>query len=62
MASAATAAAEHQNIWIAASDGDLELVRKLLDEGVNVNAKDENGYNPLYVRRPRAEVSTFARN
>jgi len=47
MASAATAAAEHQNIWIAASDGDLELVRKLLDEGVSVNAKDENGYSPL---------------
>lgn len=35
------------NIWMAASDGDLEAVKTFLAEGGDVNAKDENGYTPL---------------
>ena len=36
-----------ENIWVAASDGDLDRVRQLLTRGVAVNARDELGYNPL---------------
>lgn len=36
------------NIWMAASDGDLERVKELLREGVSVNAMDENGYTPIH--------------
>lgn len=39
-----------KNIWIAASDGLEDRVEELLDNGgVNVNAKDEFGYSPLWV-------------
>lgn len=38
------------NIWMAASDGELETVKTFLAGGGDVNAKDENGYTPLYVR------------
>ncbi|KAF9971753.1 hypothetical protein BGZ73_005224 [Actinomortierella ambigua] len=37
-----------QNIWIAASDGDLEAVKKFIAGGSSVNAKDEYGYTPLH--------------
>ncbi|KAG0237893.1 hypothetical protein BGW41_008319, partial [Actinomortierella wolfii] len=37
-----------QNIWIAASDGDLEAVKKFIAGGTSVNAKDEYGYTPLH--------------
>ncbi|KAF9156460.1 hypothetical protein DFQ26_009355 [Actinomortierella ambigua] len=36
------------NIWIAASDGDLEAVKKFIADGNSVNAKDEYGYTPLH--------------
>ena len=39
---------EEANIWVAASDGDLARVRQLLQEGVDVNAQDDNGYSPLH--------------
>jgi ankyrin repeat protein len=35
------------NIWIAASEGDENLVRKLIEAGVSPNAQDEHGYSPL---------------
>jgi ankyrin repeat protein len=38
---------EDMNIWIASSDGNIELVRKYL-ETLSVNSKDENGYTPLH--------------
>jgi ankyrin repeat protein len=38
---------EHMNIWIASSDGNIDLVRKYL-ETMSVNSKDENGYTPLH--------------
>jgi ankyrin repeat protein len=41
---------EPDNIWVAASDGNLKDVQKLIASGVNVNAQDEYGYSPLYVR------------
>ncbi|CCE63012.1 hypothetical protein TPHA_0D03790 [Tetrapisispora phaffii CBS 4417] len=38
------------NIWIAASDGRIDLVEKFLNSntGVTVNSKDENGYTPVH--------------
>lgn len=38
-----------ENIWIAASDGDMTRVKELLDQDKTaVNAKDENGYTPMH--------------
>lgn len=38
------------NIWVAASDGKMDLVVEMITSGkYNVNAQDENGYTPLYV-------------
>lgn len=36
------------NIWIAASDGKLDLVKAFVASGVAVNAQDENGYSPIH--------------
>jgi ankyrin repeat protein len=36
-----------ENIWIAASDGDIQQVQSFLEQGVNINAQDEFGYSPL---------------
>ncbi|KAI9295409.1 ankyrin [Neoconidiobolus thromboides FSU 785] len=36
-----------KNIWIAASDGDLEVVKSYLESGISVDAKDPYGYTPL---------------
>lgn len=36
-----------KNIWIAASDGDIERVKQLLLEGIFINAQDEHGYSAL---------------
>ncbi|GAB9462774.1 Ankyrin repeat-containing protein [Globisporangium polare] len=49
------------NIWMAASDGDLEAVKTFLAEGGDVNAKDENGYTPLQaaVSYSHAELVVF---
>lgn len=38
---------ENINIWVAASDGDLELVVELL-KTQSANVKDSNGYSPLH--------------
>lgn len=35
------------NIWVAASDGDINKVKQFVKDGVSVNAKDENEYTPL---------------
>lgn len=35
------------NIWIAASDGDLAAVQAFVQNGISVNAQDENGYSPM---------------
>ena len=39
---------EEPNIWVAASDGDLSRVKQFLQEGVDINAQDENGYSALH--------------
>ncbi|OQR86441.1 hypothetical protein ACHHYP_10547 [Achlya hypogyna] len=36
-----------KNIWVSASDGDIEAVKNYLEAGVSVDAQDENGYTPL---------------
>lgn len=36
------------NIWCAASDGDIARVTSLLAQNINVNAQDEAGYSPMY--------------
>jgi ankyrin repeat protein len=47
---------EPDNIWVAASDGNLKDVQKLIASGVNVNAQDEYGYSPLYFRIECSEL------
>ena len=37
-----------ENIWIAASDGDIDRIQKLLGDGISVNSQDESGYSPLH--------------
>ncbi|KAG5363506.1 Ankyrin repeat-containing protein [Yarrowia sp. B02] len=37
------------NIWVAASDGQLEVVKNFIEnDGLSPNAKDENGYTPVH--------------
>lgn len=36
-----------ENIWCAASDGDINRVTYLLNHNINVNAQDESGYSPM---------------
>jgi ankyrin repeat protein len=38
------------NIWVSASDGDIDAVKAYLASGLSVDVQDENGYTPLYVR------------
>jgi hypothetical protein len=45
------AVVDEMNIWIAASDGNLDFVRQSIEEaGLRADAKDDNGYTPLYAR------------
>jgi hypothetical protein len=37
----------NDNIWVAASNGDVERVNVLLSSGISVNAQDEYGYSPM---------------
>lgn len=39
--------ASETNIWISASDGDIEAVKGFIASGVDVNAQDESGYSAL---------------
>ncbi|RDW22954.1 ankyrin repeat-containing domain protein [Yarrowia lipolytica] len=37
------------NIWVAASDGQLDVVKNFIEnDGLSPNAKDENGYTPVH--------------
>ena len=48
-AMAAFGDADTENIWVAASDGDLARVSHLVEkEGCPVNAQDESGYSPIH--------------
>ena len=46
------------NIWIAARDGNLEIVKKHIINGVDINAKDNEGAAPLHkaVARGKEEI------
>lgn len=35
------------NFWVAVSNGDLDMVKQMLDDGVSPNAQDQHGYSPL---------------
>ena len=49
-----------ENIWVAASDGDLERVKHLVEvEGVSVNAQDEVGYSPLHAAASYGEIQVL---
>ncbi|EGG12844.1 uncharacterized protein MELLADRAFT_101421 [Melampsora larici-populina 98AG31] len=39
---------ERKNIWVAASDGDLERVKELVESGISPMIADENTYTPLH--------------
>lgn len=46
-----------QNIWVAASDGDLQRVQHLVEvEGVSPNAKDANSYSPMHAAASYAHL------
>ena len=36
-----------ENIWTAASDGKIELVKSIINTGVSINSQDETGYSPM---------------
>ncbi|EEB06757.1 hypothetical protein SJAG_01812 [Schizosaccharomyces japonicus yFS275] len=36
------------NVWVAASDGKIDVVLKHLEAGVSPNVLDENGYTPMH--------------
>lgn len=39
---------ERKNIWVAASDGDLDRVKELVESGISPMIADENTYTPLH--------------
>ncbi|KAH9819012.1 ankyrin repeat-containing domain protein [Melampsora americana] len=39
---------ERKNIWIAASDGDLDRVKEIVESGISPMIADENTYTPLH--------------
>ncbi|KAH9465327.1 hypothetical protein Pst134EA_013217 [Puccinia striiformis f. sp. tritici] len=39
---------ERKNIWVAASDGDLERVKELIEAGLSPSVADENSYTPIH--------------
>ena len=43
-------AVEERNLWVLASDGELEAIQALLlrDPALNANSFDENGYSPMH--------------
>jgi len=47
---------EGENIWTAASDGDIDRVRELIESGMSPNAQDEAGYSPLHAASSYGEV------
>ena len=52
------------SIWIAARDGNLEIVKKHLINGVDINAKDKEGDAPLHkaVARGNEEIVEYLIN
>ena len=52
------------NIWIAARDGNLEIVKKYINNGVDINAKDKEGDTPLHkaVSRGKEEIVKYLIN
>eukprot|EP00736_Rhodelphis_marinus_P002341 Rmarinus@m.17217 len=50
------ATTEDQNIWISASDGDIAAVQQYMSQGVDVNAKDNNGYTPIHAAASYARM------
>jgi hypothetical protein len=35
------------NIIVASGDGQIELVQKFVDQGIDVNTQDAQGYSPM---------------
>ena len=49
----------NQSIFIASGVGDLEAVKQHLDAGVDINAKDKEGWTPLHFASDRKNVAEF---
>ncbi|GHJ86045.1 hypothetical protein NliqN6_2447 [Naganishia liquefaciens] len=50
-------AASGKNIWIAASDGDIERVKELIEvHGMSPNAEDDNTYTPMHAAASYAHL------
>ena len=39
----------NENVWTAASDGDIEEIERYVASGGDIDAQDEHAYTPLYV-------------
>lgn len=46
------------NIFQAAKVGDIERIKVLLDEGVDINSKNENGFFPLYIASQHSNTTS----
>jgi ankyrin repeat protein len=49
-----------QNIWISASDGDIDAVKRYISTGVSSNAKDEHGYTPIHAAAAYGHLELMA--
>lgn len=49
--------AKHEAMFAAIVDGNLEKVKKLIDEGIDLNAYDDEGYTPLAMACVQSEAA-----
>ncbi|KAJ3275326.1 hypothetical protein HDV01_000618 [Terramyces sp. JEL0728] len=46
-----------ENIWVAASDGKIDDVERLIDSGFSPDVKDDNGYTPMHAAASYGHLS-----
>ncbi|CAK9782299.1 ankyrin [Cutaneotrichosporon oleaginosum] len=49
--------ASQKNLWVAASDGDLERVKTLIDAGASPNDRDAHSYTPMHAAASYAHLA-----
>lgn len=49
------------NIWIAASDGKIDLVEGFLNQGLSANDKDPNGYTPVHAAASYGHIELLSK-
>ncbi|ORX39870.1 ankyrin repeat-containing domain protein [Kockovaella imperatae] len=53
------ASSSQKNIWVAASDGDFDRVKELIEDGFSPNEKDHNSYTPMHAAASYAHLELF---